>query len=109
MLLEVLFVGLEHPIEPWEELLGVVVAVQDNSTYCQKNPNIYTVRLCPVPDMQRGRDGFKDGRLLVVVGKPCPQSRHFCLEGDRSLGIPIVNINTQFSLRSMKEDSPGSF
>jgi hypothetical protein len=92
-----------------------VVAVQDNSTYCQKNPNIYAVRLGPVPDMQRGRDGSKDGRLLLVVGKPLARkvgtssSALRDLEGDRSLDIPIVNINTQFSLRSMKEDSPGSF
>ena len=32
VLLEVLFVGFEHTAEPWEELLGAVVTVQDNWT-----------------------------------------------------------------------------
>jgi hypothetical protein len=51
MLLEVLFVGLEHTVEPWEELLGAVVAVQDNwpdkadqSTRCFVKKFIHTRR-----------------------------------------------------------------
>ena len=107
MLLEVLFICLEHTIEPRETLLGAVVAVQDNWTvetdqstrhFVKKKPDIHTVSLGQVLDVQRGRDGSKDGCLLLVIGKPLAHkvgaSALRFLEDDRSLDIPLAYINT---------------
>jgi hypothetical protein len=61
-----------------------------------KNSYIHAVGLGHVPDVQRGRDGSEDGRLLLVVGKPLARkvgaSALRDLQDDRSLDIPIADI-----------------
>ena len=63
--------------------------------------------------MQRSRDGSKDGRLLLVVGKPfagelgTPALRD--LDDDRSLDIPYLGYKCPVLSQSMKEDLPRSF
>ena len=62
--------------------------------------------------MQRGRDGSKDGRLLLVVGEPLAGKVGAAalrdLEDDRSLDIPI-GYKRPILPRSLKEDTPGCF
>ncbi len=57
-LLEDLLVGIEHAIEPWEELLGAVVGVEDDgNAICGGNG----------ADVVGGSDGTGNGCLLATV------------------------------------------
>lgn len=60
MLLVVSLVGVEHTVEPREQLLGTVVRVEDNWD---------TIVRSDGSDVVGGSDGSGDGGLLVPVGK----------------------------------------
>lgn len=58
MLLEVLLVGVEQTVEPWQKLLGAVVGVQDNGdTVCGSNSS----------DVVCCCDATSNGGSLVLV------------------------------------------
>ena len=58
VVLEPLLIGIEHAIEPWEELLGAVVGVEDNwDAVCWSNS----------ADVVGSSNGTSDGSLLVTV------------------------------------------
>lgn len=58
VLLEESLVGIEHAVQPWEELLGAVVGVEDDGN---------AVRWSDGADVVSGGDGSSDGCLLVLV------------------------------------------
>ena len=68
-----------------------------NSENRQNNPYIHAVSLGHIPDVERGREGSKDGCLLLVVGKPLARkvgaSALRDLEDDGSLDIPTAYVN----------------
>ena len=57
--LEVLLIGVQHPVEPGQELLGAVVAVQDDG---------HAVVLGHEADVVGARHRPEDGGPLTVVG-----------------------------------------
>lgn len=59
VLLEVFLIGVEKTIQPWQELLGAVISVEDNWD---------TVCWCESTDVVSTGDTTSDGSLLVTVG-----------------------------------------
>lgn len=58
MLLEVRFVGVQHAVQPWQQLLGAVVGVQDNGdAVCGSNTS----------DVVSCGDSASDRSLLLVI------------------------------------------
>lgn len=59
VLLEVFLISVEKTIQPWQELLGAVISVEDNWD---------TVCWCKSTDIVSTGDTTSDGGLLVTVG-----------------------------------------
>lgn len=67
MLLEVGLVGVHHAVEPWQELLGAVVRVQDDGD---------AVARCDGTDVVCTSHGAGDGCLLALVGNALVGTMH---------------------------------
>ena len=81
--LVILFICVEHAIEPREELFGTVIRVQNHWTVnriggsresewgkdpCNQSQDIHSVGLGNDSDVMRSGDGASNGGLLFVVG-----------------------------------------
>lgn len=58
MLLEVRLIRIQHAIEPWKQLLGAMVSVQDNGDAVGRSDS---------PDVFSGSDGTGNRSFLVAV------------------------------------------
>jgi hypothetical protein len=83
VLLEVRLVGIEHAVEPWQELLGAVVRVEDDGDTVVRGDGSNVVG-------SSGRSS--DGGLLVAVGKTLTTEESGSslreLEDDRGVDVP---------------------
>jgi hypothetical protein len=78
VLLEVGLIGIEHAVEPWEELLGAVVGVEDDGDAVGGSDRA---------DVVGTSDGTGDGSGLVAVGNTLKKEGKTLISASCSIGM----------------------